>query len=106
MASTFTWVIKTLERTTADGVVHAVNYGIIAEDETGIYRSSAFGTIGLEPPDPDNMVNYADLTPELVIQWVQDKLGEETIGNALMALQTDLDEQRTPTKALGVPWIT
>jgi hypothetical protein len=40
----------------------------------GTYASSAYGSIGLEQPEGD-IIPYADLTPEIVIGWVQDKLG-------------------------------
>ena len=51
------------------------------------------------------MIPYADLTPELVIGWVQGKLGgDEKVAEIETALQAQLDEQAAPTKAAGVPW--
>jgi hypothetical protein len=45
------------------------------------------------------------LTAEIVIGWVQDKLGgEEKVTEILAALQAQLDEQHAPSKAQGVPW--
>jgi hypothetical protein len=98
MTTTYTWAIAQLERTTADGIVFTVHYTVAAND--GIYASSAYGSIGLEQPE-DNVIPYADLTPELVIGWVQDKLDVPAIE---AALQAQLDEQAAPTKAAGVPW--
>jgi hypothetical protein len=49
----------------------------------------------------DNIIPFASLTPEIVIGWVQDKLNVEEIE---AALQSQIDEQRTPTTAAGVPW--
>jgi len=100
--TTFTWAINTLERTTADGVVFTVHYTVNAED--GTYSAGAYGSVGLEQPDPEALIPYADLTPELVIGWVKDKLGEEAVTNVETALQGQLDEQRSPSKAQGVPW--
>ena len=41
----------------------------------------------------------------IVIGWVQQKLGgEEKVAEIEAALQSQLDEQRTPTTAAGVPW--
>ena len=85
MTTTYTWAIAQLERNTAND---------------GTYASSAYGSIGLEQPEGD-IIPYADLTPELVIGWVQDKLDVPAIE---VALQAQLDEQRQPTKAAGVPW--
>ena len=98
MTTTYTWAIAQLERHTADGIVIVVHYTVAAND--GTYVSSAYGSIGLEQPEGD-VIPYADLTPELVIGWVQAKLDVPAI---LAALQVQLDEQAAPTKAAGVPW--
>ena len=98
MTTTTIWNIAQLERHTADGIVFTVHYTVDAND--GTYSSSAYGSIGLDAPE-DNIIPYADLTPEIVIGWVQDKLNVEEIE---AALQAQLDQQRTPTTAAGVPW--
>lgn len=102
MTTTYTWAIANLERTTADGIVFTVHYTVAAND--GTYASSAYGSIGLEQPEGD-VIFYADLTPEIVIGWVQAKLGgDEKVAEIEAALQAQLDEQAAPTKAAGVPW--
>ena len=102
MTTTFSWAIASCDRTTADGIVFTVHYTVAAND--GTYSSSAYGSIGLEQPEGD-VIPYADLTPELVIGWVQGKLGgEEKVAEIEAALQSQLDEQAAPTKAAGVPW--
>jgi hypothetical protein len=98
MATTTTWNIAQLERHTADGIVFTAHYTVDAND--GTYSAGAYGSIGLDAPE-DNIIPYADLTPEIVIGWVQDKLNVEEIETAL---QAQLDQQRTPTTAAGVPW--
>ena len=98
MTTTYTWAIAQLERHTVDGIVFTVHWSVAAND--GTYSSSAYGSIGLEQPEGD-VIPYADLTPELVIGWVQDKLDVPAIETAL---QAQLDEQAAPTKAAGVPW--
>jgi len=100
--TTFTWAIANLERNTADGMVFTVHYTVAAND--GTYSSSAYGSIGLEPADADAMVPYADVTKDLVIEWLKAKLGDEAIANVEAALQAQINEQRQPTKAAGVPW--
>jgi len=103
MTTAFTWDIAQLERNTADGVVYTAHYTIAATD--GIYSASAYGSIGLEQPDPDDIIPFADLTKDLVIGWVQDKLGgDEKVEEIEVQLQAQLDEQAAPTKAQGVPW--
>ena len=100
--TTTTWGIAQMERHTADGIVFTVHYTVAAND--GTYSSSAYGSIGLEQPEGD-VIPYADLTPELVIGWVQEKLGgDEKVTEIEAALQAQIDEQRSPSKAAGVPW--
>ena len=104
MSTTFTWNINTLERNTADGIVFTAHYTVNASDDT--YSAGAYGSIGLEAPaEGDPVIPYADLTAETVIGWVKEKLGgDEKIAEIEAALQAQIDEQRTPTKASGVPW--
>ena len=102
MATTITWNVNTLERITATGEVQTVHYTVDCED--GTYRAGAYGSVGLDPADPDDMVPYADITKEQVIGWLHAKLGEEAVTNVESALQAQIDEQRAPSKAAGVPW--
>ena len=55
----------------------------------------------MAPTPARHIIPYADLTPEIVIGWVQDRLDVPAIE---AALQVQLDEQAAPTKADGVPW--
>jgi len=96
----FTWKIANLERETADGFVFVAHYTVSAED--GTYSSGAYGSIGFERPE--NLIPFADLQEEQIVQWVKEALGEEKVQGVLAALQNQLDEQRAPTKAAGVPW--
>jgi hypothetical protein len=96
----FTWAIAQLERETADGFVFTAHYTVNAKDDT--YTSSAYGSIGFERPE--NLIPYADLTEAEVVSWVQEALGADKVAEVEAALQAQLDEQRTPTKAAGVPW--
>lgn len=98
----YTWGIAQMERNTADGIVFTVHYTVAAND--GTYASSAYGSIGLEQPEGE-VIPYADLTPEIVIGWVQEKLGgAEKVDEIEAALQAQIDQQRTPTTAQGMPW--
>jgi hypothetical protein len=101
MATTFTWAIAQLERETEDGLVFTVHYTVAAHD--GTYSSSAYGSLGLERPEGE-MVPFADLTEEIVVGWVKDKFGEEKVAEIETALQAQLDEQHSPSKASGLPW--
>ena len=102
MSTTFSWNIANLERYTADGVVFTVHYTVNAED--GTYSAGAYGSLGLEAPEPDNMISFDNLTNEIVVGWVKGKFGEEKVAEIKAALQAQLDEKHAPSKAAGVPW--
>ena len=100
-AVTYTWRIANLERKTADGFVFIAHYTVDAFSDP--YRSGAYGSVGFERPE--NLIPYADLTEEVVIGWVKEALGgDEEVAEIEAALQEQLDQQRNPTKAAGVPW--
>ena len=101
MTTTFTWKIAQLERETSDGYVFTAHYTVDSYD--GTYNAGAYGSVGLERPEGE-LIPFADLTEEQVVGWVKEKLGDEAVGNIETALQMQLDEQRNPTKAGGLPW--
>jgi len=96
------WKIANLERETADGFVFTAHYTVDAVTEDGAYRSGAYGSIGFERPE--NLIPFADLTEDLVVQWVKEALGTDKVLEIGQALLSQLEEQRHPTKAAGVPW--
>ena len=100
MAITTTWKIANLERETEDGFVFTAHYTVNADD--GTYTSGAYGSLGFERPD--NLVPFFQLTETTVIGWVKEKLGEEKVTEIEAALQSQINEQKQPTKAAGVPW--
>ena len=102
--TTTTWAIAQMERNTADGIVTTVHYTVNAND--GTYSAGAYGSVGLEQPE-DNIIPYADLTPEIVIGWVKEALNAANEGRTEEiedALQSQLNEKHVPTKASGTPW--
>ena len=103
MATNFVWGISTLERETDDGFVFTAHYTVNAED--GTYSAGAYGSIGFEKPPEDELIPYSELTEEILLEWVRSALGgEEKVIEIQAALQAQLDEQRHPSKAAGVPW--
>jgi hypothetical protein len=102
METTFNWHIANLERETANGIVFTAHYTIDAND--GTYSAGAYGSLGLERPNEDEMIPFSQLTEEICVGWVKEKLTEEKVAEIEAALQAQLDEQHAPTKAAGVPW--
>lgn len=101
MSTTFEWKIASLDRETLDGFVFTAHYTVSAAD--GTYSAGAYGSIGFERPE--SLIPFADLTEDLVVGWVKEALGgDEKVAEIEAALQSQINEQRTPTKASGKPW--
>jgi hypothetical protein len=100
MTNIITWNVANLERETSNGYVYTVHYTVDAKDDT--YSAGAYGSLGLERGD--TLIPFADLTPEVVVGWVKEKFGAEKVAEIEAALQAQLDEQRAPSKASGLPW--
>lgn len=105
MADTYTWGIANLERHLSNGIVYTVHWTLSAERTSGedTFTAGSYGSLGLAEPE-DNIIPYEDLTPEIVIGWTQDALGEEKVAEMKAALSSSLDQQENPTDASGVPW--
>jgi hypothetical protein len=82
--------------------VFTVHYTVNATDDT--YSAGAYGSLGLERPE-NELIPFAGLTEGTVVSWVLEKLGEEKVEEICQALQNQLDEQRQPTRAAGLPWV-
>jgi len=100
MTVTSNWNIANLERETADGFVYTAHYTVDAKDD--VYSAGAYGSIGFERPE--QLIPYMDLTKDEVVQWVKEALGEEKVLEIGQALLAQIEEQRNPSKASGVPW--
>ena len=101
MTIQFQYGIANLERNVADGKVTTVHWTISATD--GTYQSSAYGSIGL---DGDVATPFKDLTPDTVIGWVKDHFGPEKVTEIEQALADQIEQQRAPKTAAGLPWAT
>ena len=102
MAITYQWSVANMDRTLSNGIVYTVHYTISADD--GTYASSAYGSLGLEAPEEDEAIPYAQLTPEIVTGWVKEKFGDEKVAEIEDALAAQIEQQRTPTSGTGLPW--
>jgi hypothetical protein len=104
MADTYTWKVAQLERLCETGEIQTVHYTVDARSEDLAYNAGAYGSIGLDPADPDAMIPFADVTEEEVLTWLKHKLTGEKVAEVEAALSQQLSQQRTPTVAQGLPW--
>lgn len=107
---TYTWSIVNLERFVTSGVVYTVHWAVNAilphsgEDSEDVHARS-YGSIGLEAPsEVDEFIPYEELTPEIIITWVKNKLGEEQTSLIEASLASQIDEKINPVRTLGLPW--
>jgi hypothetical protein len=97
--TTYLWTVSQLDRLTADGFVVTVHYNVSATEDT--YSASTYGTIGYTQKQGETYIPYADLTEATVVGWVQTSLGKDTVE---ASLQSQIDAQKHPVQAAGVPW--
>ena len=94
---TTTYTINNLDRLTSTDYVTTVHYNVTKVD--GEFSASTYGTVSFEAGTPETP--YASLTKAQVIEWVKDKLGEETVE---ASLTSQIAAQKNPTTATGMPW--
>jgi len=95
-----TWTIGTLERNVADGGVVVAHWRATLVD--GDFLASSYGTCGFTPdPSDSGFVAYDSLTEADVVGWVQAEVDKDAT-EASLAAQIEAD--KNPTQAAGVPW--
>ena len=95
-----TWTISTLERELSDGGVVIAHWRATAVD--GDFSASSYGTCGFTPdPSASGFIAYDSLTEADVVGWVQAEVDKDAI-EASLAAQIEAD--KNPTQAAGVPW--
>lgn len=102
-----TWSISNLERDLQGELAGAVivAHWRVTETETvgeDTYTASSYGTCGFTPdPSSEDYIAYDDLTEADVIGWVQAEVDQDALEASLTA---NINEQKNPTTADGVPW--
>lgn len=95
MTTVFT--INNLERSTDGDIVNVIHWTATKTD--GDFVASVYSSQAVEVGD--TVIPFAELTEDVVIDWVKDKLD-------LVSLEANLDaqiaEQKAPKVASGLPW--
>ena len=103
------WQISQMERTLADGGVVVCHWRANASETVGTgddavtYSASSYGTAGFTPdPSSSDYVPYDSITEEVALGWCfADGVDKDAIE---ASLQANIDLQKNPTQAAGVPW--
>ena len=96
----YQWNVVQMDRLTSDGFVVTVHYRVNAVD--GDYTAFTYGTVGYTQTDK-SYTPFADLTESVVVGWVQDSLGKDTVEASLTA---QIETQKNPVQETGLPWAT
>jgi hypothetical protein len=110
MPITYTWTpTQLIGYPVFDGqtdVVTRVFYTVLADDGEG--HTADYSNFAYTPLDPSvPFIPYADLTPEIVIGWVQTNLGPERIAAIEESLAISIQRQVTPPpepQSFPLPW--
>lgn len=88
-------------------VVTRASYTVIADDGEG--HTADYSNFAYTPLDPSvPFIPYADLTPEIIIGWVQYNLGADAVAAIQESLAIQIERQVNPPKepeVLPLPWV-
>jgi hypothetical protein len=105
MANTYVWKVNQCDRVLETGVITALHYTVTAVTEDEVYSAGAYGSIGLEAPNADDMIAYDNVTEAQAISWMQAAIGgADKVAEIHAVLDAQLVEKRTPTTGTGTPW--
>ena len=105
------WQISQMERTLsdpADGVIVAhwranASETVGTGDDAVTYSATNYGTCGFTPdPSSSDWVDYDSISEDLALSWCFDSGVDKDAIEA--SLQANIDLQKNPTQASGVPW--
>jgi propanediol dehydratase small subunit len=92
-------IINNLYRNTDGDIVTVIHWTATKED--GDFVASVYNTQSVEVGD--TVIPFAEVTEELVKTWLSDKLDMESLEAALDA---QIEAQKNPVTASGLPWMT
>ena len=95
----YTWSIQNMDRLTSDNFVVTVHYNVSAVDDT--YTAGTYGTISYTQTPGETYIPYDELTQPIVVGWVQEALGKDTVE---ASLQGQIDALKNPVQESGLPW--
>jgi len=111
MPITYTWTPTALiGYPVLDGetdVVTRASYTVLADDGEG--HTADYSNFAYTPLDPSvPFIPYADLTPEIIIGWVQNAIGPDAIAAIQGSLAIQVERQINPPpqpEVLPLPWV-
>ena len=94
-----TWTITQTDYLTSDGFITTAHWTASAVD--GDYSASIYSTCSFTPATPS--IPDASVTEAEVLNWIWANGVDKEATEAALAAQIDL--QKNPVQAAGVPWV-
>ena len=98
MTISYNWAVTQMDRKTADGFVTTAHWTCSGVD--GEYSASIYSTCSWSEGTPS--VPYANLTEQTVLEWCWASGVDKAATEAALAQQIEL--QKNPVQASGLPW--
>jgi hypothetical protein len=101
---TTTYKIVSLQRDLPAGLCTTSHWTATKTD--GEFTASSYGSLGLPAKDPSDptFVAYEDITEAQAIEWTLAAMGEETVAALESSLDAQIEAQKHPVQASGLPW--
>jgi len=96
--------IAQLDRQLPSGLITTIHWVATQTEDT--FTASAYGSLGVPAKDPSDptFIPFDQLTEEQVKQWVLTTMGEEQVEALQANLDGQIEAQKNPTSASGLPW--
>ena len=96
--TTYNWKITQCDSLTSDGFITCAHWTATATD--GDYSASIYATCSWQPGTPT--IPYDEVTEQEVLDWCWTSGVDKAATEAALAQQIEL--QKNPVQASGVPW--
>ena len=106
--TTYNWTITNLYTKTVDGLQDYVVTAMF--DVTGVdgeFSASVNGSQMFTVKEGQEFIPYAELTPEIVTEWIKEELGENGILSITACIDGQIESQKNPQvvpQNTPLPW--
>lgn len=105
METVYTWLIWNMVRDPMTGGIGTVYYRVRATNGN-VQAMEAGQVVLVADPAAENFIAYEALTPEIVIEWVKNKLdeGDTPSAKVLEKLDEAITRKLSASQTNGTPW--
>ena len=113
MAIVYTWKLISLKKTDSANISNIIVgtrwecTGTDEEGNTGVFNGAT--PFSLASVDPNNFIDWNNLTQETVLGWIQDILNRGGFDHVQAQIQKQIDAKKSPVievSSNSFPWVT